>query len=165
MQKINLYILEKLKLTKNKRIYTFKPIETDIKPFWGYNWILNNEYLDICYSLLKYALDNFTLTENEENFINDFIEDIEKYYSKKDIYYNKRTEIINGKINNGYYQRPKCIYDIAKYLYDNNINIIGLKDRFGDNIDDEETVEELKNIIIDIENITNDHIKKLDWPH
>lgn len=162
MKQLDNYIQEKLKLDKNigSTKYTFKPIENDIKPFWGYNWILNNGHFDTCYTFLKYALDNLILTPNEEDFINDFVDDIEEYYKKNGnkVNYSERTEIINGKINNGYYKRPKCIYDIAKYMHDNKIR--GLKDKFGNKLDDEP-----ENILFDLENLTNNDIKKLDWPH
>ena len=162
MNNLNQYIIEKLKLNKDIKTekYTFKEVE-DTEPFWGYNWILSNAYFDTCYPFLNYALDHCILTPNEEDFINDFIKDIEEYYSKyknNDKYKTKQTEIINGKINNGYYQRSKCIYDIAKYLHENHVK--GLKDKFGDNVD-----EDIENVLVEIDRLTDHKINKLDWPH
>lgn len=158
MNHLNNYIIEKFKLnSKNMPTYSFKHIDKkDIKAFWGYNWILTPDYFEMCWVLLDYALNNLILRDNEEEFIKKFIKDIDDYNDnflktgEDDL--PKKTEILNGKRNNGYYQRVKCIYDICKFIiYNDNFNNKLCKD--------------IEDLIQDINNITNNEINDLDWAY
>ena len=164
MKSINNYIIEKFKLnSKNMPTYSFKHIDKkDIKPFWGYNWILNSDYFNNAKILLEYALNNLILSDNEEKFIEEFYKDIKDYENhpsrKTTEDYQQKTEILNGKRNNGYYQRPKCLYDICKYIdnekdFDNN----SLKGKLKD--------EDIACLIFDLKNLTNEDINNLDWAY
>lgn len=163
MKDISNYILEKFKLnSKNIRQYSFKHIDKeDIKPFWGYNWILNTDYFDNAKILLEYALDNLELRIEEEEFIEDFKKDIEEYQSnpsrKTTEDYQQKTEILNGKTNNGYYQRPKCLYDICKYIIDN--------EDFDNNSLKKLNKADIECLIFDLKNLTNNDINNLDWAY
>lgn len=161
MKKINNFIIEKLKInSKSKiKIYSFKPLEDDIDPFWGYNWIVNNDYLDLAILLLEWAIDNCSLTKLENNFIEKFYKEateIKNKGNKNPKYYDTCRQILNGSINNGYYTRPKCLYDIATLIIDNKDNIQNLG---------QIKITDLEDFIFDLDNITNKDIKKLDWPH
>jgi len=159
MKTLNNFITEKFKInSKNapKKIFNHKN-KKDIKPFWGYNWLLNNDYFDDCYELLDFALDNLSLTDNEEEFIIDFEKDIDDYNDNFLRTGNndriKKTEIINGKTNNGYYPRVKCIYDICKYINDNK------------DIKNKSIKDIAEKIIFDINNISDNKINNLDWAY
>lgn len=157
MKKINNFILEKLRLDKNTKApqYKFEHIPKDQhKCFWGYNWILNSEYYDDCIALLQWAQENCILNTNEETFIEKFLEDLT---TNKDDDMATKTEIINGKTNNGYYKRPKCIYDICKIIKDNKLE---------DNIKDKNSnIIDPNDVITDLNHVTNGDIENLDWPH
>ena len=158
MKHIESFITEKLRINKNikSKKLSFNHIDKDqIEPFWGYNWILNNDYFDNAKILLQYALENCGLTNKEEEFIEKFKKDIEECKQRKS--YFQKTEILNGKRNNGYYQRPKCLYDICKYIIDN--------EDFDNNLLKNLNKDDIEGLIFDVNNITNNDIEKLDWSY
>lgn len=160
MKYFNNYIQEKLKINSKTKVnsYSFEHIDKDEQEcFWGYNWILNSEYYNVCLQLLQWTQYNCSLTTRENTFINKFIEDLIK--KEKSLSSVVKTEVLNGQQNNGFYTRPKCIYDICKLIKNNNIKDI--EDSYGNKID----IDEIDNIILDLENVTTGDIKKLDWPH
>jgi len=161
MKYFNNYIQEKLKVNSKSKInnlYKFEHIDKkDHECFWGYNWILNDSYYDISIQLLEWTQINCALNTNEETFIEKFLDDLIDY--KHSISSVVKTRVLNGDTNNGFYKRPKCIYDICKLIKDKNIK--DLKDNQGNKINN----DEINNIIFDLENLTNGDIKKLDWPH
>ena len=162
MKYFNNYILqEKLKINKDTKIntlYRFEHIDKkDHECFWGYNWILNYSYYNVCIQLVEWVQNNCSLNTNEETFVEKFLEDLIDY--KHSLSSVVQTRVLNGDINNGFYKRPKFIYDTCKLIKDNNIKY--LKDNQGNKINN----DEIDNIIFDLENITNGDIKKLDWPH
>lgn len=165
MKLLSDFIIEKLHPSKfKKQNYTFEPISNP-EEFWGYNWILDSNYISTCKALLQYALDNCTLRKMEETFINKFIEDIEKYFDKygydrisKD--HVRIIDILNGSQNNGYYQRPKCIYDICQYFLKNDGEPETFEDEDGNLIFDD-----VNHIIKSLEDVTKGKIKNLDWVH
>ena len=106
--------------------------------------------------------------KEEQGFIIDFKRDIDDFNDKllkmgeDDL--NKKTEIINGKRNNGYYPRVKCLYDICKYIIDNN--------EFNSKLFKKDKVSKIKIQEVDIEdfiqninNVTNNEINDLDWAY
>ena len=161
MNRLNYYIQEKLKITKDTKLsslYKFNHIDKDEQEcFWGYNWILNDSYYEVSIQLLEWAQDNCSLTTRENTFIDKFLKDLITKEKSKSIIV--KTEALNGSQNNGFYTKPKCIYDICNIIKNNNIQYI--EDKYGKKIDN----DEIDSIIFDLENITNGDIKKLDWPH
>ena len=161
MKKINNFITEKLKINSKSKIniYSFKPLEDDIEPFWGYNWIISDDYLDLAILLLEWAMNNCHLTIRENTFIEKFYKEateIKKKGKKYIKYHNDCRQILNGSINNGYYTRPKCLYDIATLIINNKDDIQNLG---------QIKITDLEDFIFDLDNITNKDIKKLDWVH
>ena len=162
MKKINNFIIEKLKINSKSKInlnnYSFKGKDKeDIEPFWGYTWILNSEYIDTVFILLKWALDNCNLTKRENTFIEKFYNEVYEYKKKKKKDLTECIRILNGSTNNGYYMRPKCVYDIANLIIDNNIEVSEISDKI--------EKDDITDLIFDLDNITNKDIKKLDWVH
>ena len=94
------------------------------------------------------------LTPAIDRFINgNQIKEKGKKYIK---YHNDCRQILNGSINNGYYTRPKCLYDIATLIINNKDDIQNLG---------QIKITDLEDFIFDLDNITNKDIKKLDWVH
>lgn len=160
MKNLKTIILEKLKVNSKTKVnsYSFEHIDKDEQEcFWGYNWILNDSYYDVCLQLLQWTQNNCYLTDRENAFIDKFLKElISKEKSKSTVV---KTYALNGQQNNGFYTRPKCIYDICQLIKSNNIK--DLEDNYGNKIDN----DEIDNIIFDLENVTTGDIKKLDWPH
>lgn len=159
MKHLRELIFERLKIDKNKKIdntFSFDPV-TNTEKFWGYNWILSTEYYEMCPTLLEWALKKCLLTKNEERFINDFLDDLEKNISK---YITKKSEVLNGPRNNGDYKRPKCIYDICKLL---------IKTKLADTMVDKNTKRSLtydiNHLVEFLDELTDGKINKLDWEH
>lgn len=165
MKLLSDFIIEKLHPSKfKKQQYTFEPISNP-EEFWGYNWILDSTYISTCKALLQYALDNCTLRKREETFINKFIVAIDEYFDKYG--YNrivgdhiKIVGILNGSQNNGYYQRPKCIYDICQYFLKHDSDPKTYEDEDGNLIYDD-----VNKIIKELDDVTKGKIKNLDWVH
>ena len=153
MKSINDYINEGIKLGANSKLvtlYRFEHIDkNDHKCLWGYNWILNHTYWDTAKALLNWTQKNCRLNTNEQTFIEKFIESLEE--NKKSM---EKLKILNGSQNNGYYNRPKCLYDICKLIKkhheESNVGI---------------DKDEIDNIINELDRLTNGDIKYLDWPH
>lgn len=59
-----------------------------------------------------------------------------------------------NNINDGTFQKPKCIYDICCYLIDNNIQPSKIV-----------TLDFIEDIKRDIENVSNKQINLLDWAY
>lgn len=158
MKSINNFLIERLKLTKNSKLdnlYSFKKVDNPQQLF-GYNWILSDEYYHICPILLQWALKKCVLTNREETFINNFLDDLIKNKRKGT---NKKIEILNGQKNNGYYMRPKCIYDICKLLSKTKEAEIMVDEN------NKSITWEIYYIIHILNNVTNNSMDQLDWVH
>lgn len=160
MKKINTYITEKLHINKHvKTVFTFSH-KDPITSLDGYIWILNYHFVNTVQYLLEWTLKHCILRDEEEKFIKEFIDDINKFKQTK---FTSAYDEAQGKIsalnyiknhNDGTFQKPKCIYDICRYLIDNNI-----EPSYSASLD---FIAEIKR---DIEHVSNGYIKKLDWAY
>ncbi len=165
MKLLSDFIFEKLHPSKfKKQEYTFEIVSNPDK-YLGYNWILDYKYIYTSKTLLQYALDHAVLRDQEKDFINEFLEEINEYfdkngYDKLSIHQVQITKILNGQIEDDYYQRPKCIYDICKYFLKNDSEPETYEDEDGNLIFDD-----VNHIIKSLDTVTNGRIKNLDWVH
>lgn len=160
MKKINTYITEKLHINKDvKTIFTFNH-DGPQATLNGYTWILNYYFVNTVQYLLEWTLDHCTLRDEEEKFIKEFINDINKFkQTKSTSAYDEAKDKISvlNYIKNkcdGTFQKPKCIYDICVYLINNNI-----EPSHAASLD---FITQIKN---DIEHVSNGHINQLDWAY